>query len=82
MITTDTGPRHLAVAFDKPVVCLIGPTDPRYTNYGLDKTIMIRRDLECSPCQRKVCPLGHHNCMKLIGAEEVIAAAEQLLGGR
>ena len=26
MITGDTGPRHLAVAFDRPVVCLIGPT--------------------------------------------------------
>jgi heptosyltransferase-2 len=80
VVTTDTGPRHLAVAFDRPVVCLIGPTDPRYTDYGLDKTALIRKPLECSPCQRKVCPLGHHRCMRDIEVEEVEAAGLELLG--
>lgn len=80
MITGDTGPRHVAVAFDRPVVCLIGPTDPNYTNYCLERTVLLRKDLPCSPCQRKVCPLGHHRCMRDILVEEVVAAGEQLLG--
>jgi heptosyltransferase-2 len=79
MITGDTGPRHVAVAFDRPVVCLIGPTDPNYTNYCLERTVLLRKDLPCSPCQRKVCPLGHHRCMRDILVEEVVAAGEQLL---
>lgn len=80
MITSDTGPRHLAVALDRPVVCLMGPSDPRYTDYGLDKTTLIRRsDLDCMPCQRPICPLGHHDCMRGIGVEEVIAAAKRML---
>ena len=79
MVTGDTGPRHLAVAFDRPVVCLIGPNDPNYTNYCLEHTIVLRKDLPCSPCQRKVCPLGHHRCMRDITVDEVVAAAEQLL---
>jgi len=79
MITGDTGPRHLAVAFDRPVVCLMGPSDPNYTNYCLEHTELIRKDLECSPCQRKICPLGHHRCMRDIAVEEVIAAGERLL---
>jgi lipopolysaccharide heptosyltransferase II len=79
MVTGDTGPRHLAVALDKPVVCLIGPTDPNYTNYCLEHSVVIRRDLECSPCQRKVCPLGHHRCMRDISVEAVVAAGERLL---
>lgn len=79
MITGDTGPRHIAVAFDRPVVCLIGPTDPDYTNYCLEHTVLLRKDLPCSPCQRKVCPLGHHRCMRDIGVEEVLAGARQLL---
>lgn len=79
MVTGDTGPRHLAVAFDRPVVCLMGPNDPNYTRYCMDKTELIRKDLECSPCQRKVCPLGHHRCMKDITVEEVVAAGERLL---
>lgn len=80
LITGDTGPRHLAVAFDKPIVCLIGPTDPRYTSYCLDKTVLIRREeLECLACQRKVCPLGHHRCMRDITVEQVVEAGERLL---
>lgn len=81
LITTDSGPRHVAVALDVPVVCLIGPNDPRYTNYLLQRTELIRKDLPCSPCQQKVCPLGHRECMTRITAEEVITAAERLLSG-
>lgn len=80
VVTGDTGPRHLAVAFDRPTVCLIGPNDPNYTNYCMEHTVLLRRDLPCSPCQRKVCPLGHHRCMRDITVEEVIAAGEKLLG--
>lgn len=79
MVTGDTGPRHLAVAFDRPVVCLMGPNDPNYTNYCMERTVLIRKELECSPCQRKVCPLGHHRCMRDITVDEVVAAGEQLL---
>ncbi|MBL8753855.1 MAG: lipopolysaccharide heptosyltransferase II [Planctomycetes bacterium] len=79
MVTGDTGPRHLAVAFDRPVVCLIGPNDPNYTNYCLEHTVLVRKDLPCSPCQRKVCPLGHHRCMRDISVDEVTAAVERLL---
>ncbi len=79
MITTDTGPRHIAVAFGVPVVCLMGPTDPRYTNYCLDESIVIRRELPCAPCHMKECPLGHHDCMQKIAIEDVVTAGEQLL---
>ncbi len=79
MVTGDTGPRHLAVACDRPVVCLMGPTDRRYTDYCLERTELIQRQLACVPCQRKVCPLGHHECMRGISVEEVEAAVWRLL---
>ena len=78
LITNDTGPRHYAVAFDIPVVVLMGPTDPRYTDANLEKTIILRRDLVCSPCHHKECAL-HHDCMAQILPQEVIQASEQLL---
>ena len=31
MVTNDTGPRHIAAAFNVPCVTLFGPTDPRWT---------------------------------------------------
>lgn len=80
MITGDTGPRHLGNAFDLPVVCMMGPNDPNYTDYCMEHTALIRKDLECMPCQRKICPLGHQRCMTEITVEEVASAGERLLG--
>jgi len=78
LITNDTGPRHYGVAFDIPLVVIMGPTDPRYTNANLEKTIVLRRDLVCSPCHHKKCAL-HHECMAQIQPQEVMDAIEQLL---
>ncbi len=81
LVTNDTGPRHYAVAFDVPVVVIMGSTDPRYTASNLDKTIVIRKELDCSPCHKKVCP-SDHECMTQITPEEVFAAAAKLLKER
>ena len=78
LVTNDTGPRHYAVAFDVPAVVIMGSTDPRYTASNLDKTIVIRKELDCSPCHKKVCPL-EHQCMTLITPAEVFTAATKLL---
>jgi heptosyltransferase-2 len=78
LVTNDTGPRHYAVAFDVPAVVIMGSTDPRYTASNLDKTIVIRKELDCSPCHKKVCPLDHE-CMTLITPAEVFTAATKLL---
>lgn len=79
LITVDSGPRHFAVAFDKPVVVIMGPTDPRYTNSNLEKTIVLRiTDLDCVPCHIKECPT-HHECMTRITPDMVLHAAAELL---
>jgi heptosyltransferase-2 len=77
-LTNDTGPRHYAVAFDVPVVVLMGPTDPRYTNLCLERTAVLRKELDCSPCHKRVCP-RQHECMTEIRPADVFAAAEHLL---
>lgn len=80
MVTTDTGPRHYAVALGIPAVVLMGPTDPRYTASTLDRTTVLRvEDLECSPCHLKRCPLVHHACMTNIEPEQVLEACEALI---
>jgi len=77
LVTNDTGPRHIAVAFDVPAVVLMGPTDPRYTAYCLDRTRVIRFDVPCGPCHLKRCPLDHR-CMKAITPDHVLAAAGEI----
>lgn len=78
LVTNDTGPRHYAVAFDVPVVVIMGPTDPRYTAANLERTEVIRIDLPCSGCHKKTCPTTHQ-CMVGITAEMVLARAQRLM---
>jgi heptosyltransferase-2 len=78
LVTNDTGPRHYAVAFHVPVVVIMGPMDPRYTSANLEATTVIRKQLDCSPCQKKVCPTDHR-CMKDITPQMVFEAGKKLL---
>ncbi len=78
LLTNDTGPRHIAVAMERPVVVLMGPTDPRHTAHLLEHQRVLREDVECSPCHLKVCPIDHR-CMTRLAPERAIAAARELL---
>lgn len=78
LVTTDSGPRHFAAAFDRPVVTLFGPTHIAWTETYHPKAVHLQKQVECGPCQLRVCPLDHR-CMTLLGPAEVYAAAEDLL---
>ena len=79
LVTGDTGPRHIAAGVGTPQVVLMGPTSPDFTDAFLETTTVIRKELECSPCQKKECPLGHHLCMVEIEPEQVISEARRWL---
>jgi heptosyltransferase II len=79
-ITNDSGPMHIAGAYQVPTVAIFGPTRYLETSQWKNaKSKIVRHDMECAPCMKRECPLGHHNCMKEITADEVIEAVESLL---
>lgn len=78
LITVDSGPRHFAVALNRPVVVLMGPTDPRYTESEYETGEVIREDIDCSPCHIKICPTDHR-CMTMISPEKVVKAGMELI---
>jgi lipopolysaccharide heptosyltransferase II len=78
LVTTDSGPRHFAAAFGTPVVTLFGPTHIAWTETHYAKAVHLQKQVECGPCQKRVCPLDHR-CMTLLTPEEVFAAAQSLL---
>ncbi|MHB8092457.1 MAG: lipopolysaccharide heptosyltransferase I [Syntrophales bacterium] len=78
VVTTDSGPMHLAAAVGTPTVALFGPTDPVRTGpYGPGHRV-IRTGINCSPCFRKKCP--QPRCMTEISVEEVFNAVRKKLG--
>ena len=80
LVSTDSGPRHFAPAFGRPVVALFGATHQAWTETYFPGEIRLQREVPCGPCQQRVCPLGHHRCMTELSVDEVFAACLKALG--
>jgi len=79
VVTTDSGPMHIAAAMGTPTVALFGPTDPSRTGpYGRGHRV-IRAGVVCSPCFLKRC--DHRYCMDNITVDTVFDAVAGILAG-
>lgn len=78
-VTNDSGPMHVAAAYNVPTVAIFGPTKYTETSqWKNEKSLIVRHEMECSPCMKRECPLGHHDCMKGITSSEVITSIKSL----
>jgi len=79
-ITGDSGPMHIAAAFQIPTVSIFGPTKVNETSQWMNNNSrVVKQHLNCQPCMKRVCPLGHHKCMKKITSKDVINSALSLI---
>ncbi len=78
VITNDSGPMHVAAAFDRPIVALFGPTDHSTTSPSCSRFRLVRKETECAPCLKRECPTDHR-CMAGILVSDVIDAVRNLL---
>ena len=79
LICNDAGPRHFAKAFNVPVVTVFGPTHPEWTATSYERERIVRIDIECGPCQQRICPLGYVRCMTSVTVDMVYEACCELL---
>jgi heptosyltransferase-2 len=79
LVSNDSGAMHIAAALGTPQVALFGSTNPVWTRPLNPRARVVYRALPCSPCYRRVCPLGHTDCLVGIAPNAVVQQALSLL---
>jgi len=77
-LTNDSGAMHIASALGIPTVAVFGATNHETTGPTGPRAVVVRRDVACSPCLLRHCPIDHR-CMAAVSPEMVADAALQLL---
>jgi heptosyltransferase-1 len=78
-VGVDTGLTHMAVAFNRPTIAIFGATCP-YLHSENAKALVLYKKLSCSPCKRSPTCNGAFTCMKSIEVQDVLDAAQSLIG--
>ncbi len=78
-IGNDTGPSHIAAALGIKTITLFGPTSPKRFKPLGKNSFDFYKNIWCSPCYHKICPLIHKNCLRSITDDEIIEKALSIL---
>jgi len=79
VVSNDSGLLHIASALNRAIVAIYGPTDPEHAPPFSDVAQSLWLGLECSPCKKRECPLGHHNCMRQMTPDMVWQPLQPML---
>lgn len=72
-VSNDSGLMHIAAALNKNLIAIYGSSDPNFTPPLNSKANVINLNLDCSPCFKRACPLGHTNCLNHILPQQIFS---------
>lgn len=72
VVSNDSGLMHIAAALDKKLIAIFGSSNPHHTPPMHPDAVIEYLDLDCSPCFKRECPLGHLNCLNQILPNKII----------
>ncbi len=78
LITNNTAPAHIAAAVGTPVVDLYALTNPQHAPWQVPSRVLFH-DVPCKYCHSSVCPMKHHDCLRLVDPGQIVDAARSLL---
>jgi heptosyltransferase-2 len=80
VVAHDCGLMHAAAAFDRPMVAVFGPSDPRCAPPRSPRARVEWLHLECSPCEQPTCRYAHGQCTAGVRPEQVFASLQAVAG--
>jgi ADP-heptose:LPS heptosyltransferase len=78
LVSNNTGPVHVSAAVGTPVVDQYALTNPQHTPWAVPHRVLFH-DVPCKYCYKSVCPEGHHDCLRRVTPESIVAAVRELL---